>query len=283
MHVPGAAPAPRSGARGVARIAGPRTPAQSAPRGAAAHRSVGTPAHPRQTSAASTRPTDTRQPAMAVRSSRPRSGLLPASIDPSAIAGTISARHDDAARAAVIQNQVHPRPRVKATSRSRSSSESKRRRVVPSAQRCGASARLAVTGPVQPLLRQGRPQPSGLPRSFAGHVAGTEAARLLQPGDGFGHVRNGCPFLRLLVNTHGDAEGLDVSGRRASISPHKFRQPYTVRTLFFVRSRVVSTNRMICQFEFIPSHAEYLARSLGSEQQDPEDTRTRRWSFERRP
>ena len=78
MHVPGAAPAPRSGARGVARIAGPRTPAQSAPRGAAAHRSVGTPAHPRQTSAASTRPTDTRQPAMAVRSSRPRlPGLLP--------------------------------------------------------------------------------------------------------------------------------------------------------------------------------------------------------------
>jgi len=55
-----AARAPPSAGRGVAGFAAPRTLVQSAPQGAAARRTAGTPERRTQTSAASTRPIDTR-------------------------------------------------------------------------------------------------------------------------------------------------------------------------------------------------------------------------------
>jgi hypothetical protein len=67
---------PPSAGRGVARLAAPPTPVQSAPRGATARRSADTPGHRAQTFAASTRPTATHRPGTAWRGSRPRQRSL---------------------------------------------------------------------------------------------------------------------------------------------------------------------------------------------------------------
>ena len=77
VAVRGAARERWKGARGVARCAGSPTSGQSAPRGAAAHRNAYRPGRRGQTSTASARPTDTRQPGSAVRSSRSHLPGLP--------------------------------------------------------------------------------------------------------------------------------------------------------------------------------------------------------------
>src|SRR5919197_519387 len=94
--VPVAARGPPSVGRGVAGLAEPPTPGQSAPRDAAARRNADTPGHRVQRFAASAPPTDTHRPGTACRltsSSASPDGSTCELSTPGEVAGTRAARH----------------------------------------------------------------------------------------------------------------------------------------------------------------------------------------------